>query len=148
MYFHNLIGTGSYTTSTTNMFHKRICSVPVGERIPQIPIDFRHHDGCFLFVFFVFFARVFLPSLFAATFPSTRAVVVGVVGVVLLAAIPFLLLLLLACLDAVQCREQILDRFFKIMLRVPEQSSTSKQSVSMDQSGVFNNKIQTNVFWY
>jgi hypothetical protein len=106
------------------MYHKRICSVPVGERIPQIPIDFRHHDGCFLFVFFVFFARVFLPSLFAATFPSARAVLV--VGVVLLAAIPFLLLLLLACLDAVQCREQILDRFFKIMLRVPEQSSTSK----------------------
>jgi hypothetical protein len=28
MYFHNLIGTGSYTTSTTNMYNKDRCHVP------------------------------------------------------------------------------------------------------------------------
>ena len=42
--------------------------------------------------------------------------------------LPFRLVFPLTRLDAVQRRKQVLDRFFKIVLRVPEPSSTLEKA--------------------
>ena len=43
MYFHNVVGTGSYTTSTTNMYHKDRFHVPQEDRTLQLGHDHLHH---------------------------------------------------------------------------------------------------------